>query len=305
MIAGFRALGTTAVVAVADPAGLPAARATLARELAAVDRACSRFRADSELMLLNASAGCWVAVGALLFSALEAAVEAARETGGLVDPTVGRTLRLAGYDATYRVVARRDAGAFRARFARVAGWESVELDQDRRAVRVPVGVELDLGATAKALAADRGARTCSAAAGCGALVGLGGDFALAGEPPAAGWPIAFADDHTGSPEPGSTVALVTGGVATSSSMVRRWRSGSRDLHHVIDPRTGRPAVSCWRTVSVTARSCGEANRASTAALILAEDAESWLAARRLPARLVSQDGEVVCIAGWPSAEAAA
>ena len=305
MTACFRALGTTAILAVADPAGLMPARAVLDQELAAVDRACSRFRDDSELTRLNASAGRWVHVGALLFSALETAVEASRATGGLVDPTVGRTLRLAGYDATFRLVAGRDGGTFRARFAGVPGWETIELDEQRRAVRAPAGVELDLGATAKALAADRGARACAAAAGCGALVGLGGDFALAGEPPAGGWPIAFGDDHAGAPQQGSTVAVAAGGVATSSSTVRRWRSGSRDLHHVIDPRTGRPAVSYWRTVSVAARSCVEANGASTAALILGEGAEGWLAARRLPARLVGAAGEIVCIAGWPAAAVAA
>ena len=301
MKVSFRALGTTAVLAVADPAALAPARAALEREVADIDRACSRFRDDSELTRLNASAGRWVRVGALLFDALEASVAAARATGGLVDPTIGRTLRLAGYDATFRAVAVRDGTAFRARFDRVPGWETIELDGQRGAVRIPVGVELDLGATAKALAADRAARACSEAADCGALVGLGGDFALAGEPPAGGWPIGFADDHAGSPEPGSTVALHAGGVATSSSAVRSWCAGARRLHHVIDPRTGRPAVSAWRTVSVAAASCVAANRASTAALILGEGAADWLAARQLPARLVDAAGGVTRVAGWPAA----
>ena len=165
MTTRFRALGTTAILAVADPDGLNAARSALDRELADVDRACSRFRDDSDLTRLNGLAGGWVHVGDLLFSALETAVEAARATDGMVDPTIGRTLRLEGYDASYRLVAGRDGGAFRARFAAVPGWETIELDRRRRAVRVPTGVELDLGATAKALAADRGAQACSAAAG--------------------------------------------------------------------------------------------------------------------------------------------
>jgi thiamine biosynthesis lipoprotein len=295
----FPALGTTATLALADRAGMAEARASLDGELAGIDRACSRFRADSELSRLNASGGRRVRVSSLLFAALEVAVGAARATDGLVDPTVGRTLRLAGYDATFRAVAARDGRTFRAGSACVPGWKTIELDEAGQTVRVPAGVELDLGATAKALAADRCARAAATAAGCGVLVGLGGDFAAAGDPPAGGWPIGIADDHARLPDPRSTVAMFAGGMATSSRMVRRWRSASLDLHHLIDPRSGRPARTPWRTVSVAGRCCVEANCASTAALILGEAATAWLAVRRLPARLVREAGAVVLIAGWP------
>ena len=97
---------------------------------------------------------------------------------------------------------------------------------------------------------------------------------------------------------GPTVALAGGGLATSSTTVRRWRSGAVELHHLVDPRTGRPAESPWRTVSVAAKTCVDANVASTASFLL-EDAPRWLEDHRLPARLVSIGGESTVVAGWP------
>jgi thiamine biosynthesis lipoprotein len=294
----FSALGTTAVIVTADGTCEGAARRAVERELDAIDRACSRFRPDSELSLVNHAGGERVAIGPLLLEALRVALGAARSSGGLVDPTVGRTLRTSGYDSTFRVVAARDASAFRAEFCTVPGWQAVELDEDAATVRVPAGVELDLGATAKALACDRAATAAAAVAG-GALVGIGGDIAVAGAAPVGGWPVRIADDHAAPLDaPGPTVALEGGGLATSSTTVRRWRSGGVELHHLVDPRTGRPAESPWRTVSVAAKTCVDANVASTASFLL-DDAPGWLEARRLPARLVSVDGESTFVAGWP------
>jgi thiamine biosynthesis lipoprotein len=301
-VARFPALGTTAVIALSEPCPVGPARAALEHELAAMDRACSRFRDDSELTRLNRSAGRRVRVSPLLCEVLAAAVRAAEATDGLVDPTVGRALRLAGYDRTFRLVAARDGTAFAARFesAPVPGWRAVELDVAGSSVRVPPGTELDLGATAKALAADRGARAAGAAARCGVLVSLGGDIALAGPAPDGGWSVRVADDHAAPlGGPGPTVALTAGGLATSGTAVRRWRAGDAELHHLIDPRSGRSAETPWRTVSVAGASCVDANTASTAAAVLGVDAPAWLAARHLPARLVALDGVCVCVGGWP------
>jgi thiamine biosynthesis lipoprotein ApbE len=299
----FRALGTTAVVAVTDPTVRDDAVALVAAELAALDAACSRFRVDSELTRVARAGGRPVRVSSLLSDAIAAALDAARATDGLVDPTVGRTLRLAGYDATFRVVAARDGGHFRARFDRPPGWHVVELDRAAGTVRVPDGVELDLGATAKAFASDRCAQIAAELCGCGVLVGLGGDISIGGEVPAVGWSIGIADHHEATPD--ITVAIHGGGIATSSTLVRRWQSGETMLHHVIDPRTGRPADTCWRTVTVAARSCLDANVASTAAVVLGAAAIPWLAERRLDARLVGIDGAVATVGGWPAETAAA
>jgi FAD:protein FMN transferase len=297
--ASFPALGTTAVVVVVEPGRLAPALAALERELDAIDGACSRFRDDSELARVNASAGRAVRVGPLLMEALRVAQRASDATGGIVSPTLGRSMRLAGYDRDFRLVALRDADTFEARLEAI-GPASVELDEERATVRVPPGVELDLGATAKALAADRGVRAAHAAAGCGVLVALGGDIAVAGKAPPGGWPVRIADDHAAPLDgDGPTVALAGGGLASSGTTVRRWRSGDAELHHIVDPRSGRPADTPWRTVSVAAASCVDANVASTAAVVLGETAPSWLAERRLPARLVARDGRTVRVAGWP------
>ena len=299
-IASFGALGTKAVVAVTSSHRLDIARRAVHLELAAVDAACSRFRDDSELARVNATAGRERRIGPYLLEALGAALRAAEATGGLVDPTIGRTLRLAGYDRSFRLVAARDGSRLQARFEHVPGWRCVELDRERSTVRVPEGTELDVGATAKALAAQRGAAAAAEAAGCGVLVSLGGDVALAGEPPAAGWPVRIADDHAVDPvAPGPAVALTGGGLASSGTTVRRWRSRAGELHHIIDPRTGRPAVTPWRTVTVAAASCVDANAAATAAVVLGGDAPAWLEERRLPARLTSWQGPALAVAGWP------
>jgi FAD:protein FMN transferase len=302
----FPALGTIAVVAVGDPEALGAAHEVLMRELDAIDRACSRFRPDSELVLMNASSGEEVHVSPLLFEALRTALDAAGASAGLVDPTIGRTLRLAGYDATFSVVRHRDGRLARPEFVRDPSWRTVELDETRRTVRTPKRVELDLGATAKALAADRAASRAHAATGTGVLVSLGGDVAVAGESPAGGWSIRIAEDNASPLDIlGPAVSISAGGLATSGTTVRRWASSAGRLHHIVDPRTGRPASARWRTVTVAAASCVDANTASTAAIVLGERAPEWLAGLRLPARLVRYDRQTIRVAGWPAeAEAA-
>ena len=301
--ASRQALGTLAVLAVVDDPAIHEATEILTAELESIDSACSRFRPGSELRRVNAAEGDPVRVGALLFDALTIALRAAVATDGLVDPTVGRTLRLSGYDRTYSLVAAR-VRPFRATFVRCPDWRSVELDEERRTVRLPKGVELDLGATAKALAADRAAAAISTATGTGTLVSLGGDVAVAGPAPEDGWPIRIADDNAAPLDaPGPIVSISSGGLASSSTSVRRWSTTSGELHHIVDPRTGKPASTHWRTASVTAASCVEANTASTAAIVLGESAPDWLDGLRLPARLVRSDGAVHCVAGWP-AEAA-
>jgi len=181
-----------------------------------------------------------------------------------------------------------------------AGWRAIRVDRATGTVVVPPRVEIDLGATAKALCADRSARAASAATGAGVLVNLGGDLAVAGDPPADGWSILVTDDHRSrSGAEGQTVAIRGGGLATSSTTVRRWRSGGAEHHHILDPRSGLPAEEVWRTVSVAAGSCVDANTASTAAIVRGREAIPWLEHADLPARLVALDGSVAYTGGWP------
>jgi thiamine biosynthesis lipoprotein len=301
--ARWEALGTSVELRVGEPHGLAAARAEVELTLDAIDRACSRFRADSELSQLNARAGRPVHVSPLLMKALELAVAAAALTEGDVDPTVGRALELNGYDRDWRELApaQGEPRASGAMLYALIGWRTIVLDRAGSTVRVPAGVRLDLGATAKAWAADRAAAAAAAVAGCGVLVSLGGDIAVSGQAPVGNWPIRVTDDHRSGPNaPGQTVSIVSGGLATSSTAVRRWSHAGRTMHHIIDPRTAAPAHSHWRTVSVAAEDCAQANIATTAALVRSGGALDWLTRQGLPARLVDCEGRVRTIGNWPA-----
>jgi FAD:protein FMN transferase len=296
----FSALGSTAVVAVTDPDGLDAARAAVREVVSEIDQACSRFREDSEITALGHSGGAPVKVSPLLFEAVRAAVRAAELTDGDVDPTLGAALRALGYDRDFDEVRR--GGPARVRVSTVPGWRAIVLDELTHTIQVPEGVELDLGATAKALAADRAAADAHAATGAGVLVSLGGDMAFGGDPPDGGWRVRVTDDHrAGTSAAGQWISLHTGGLATSSVQVRRWLTDEGPVHHLLDPATGRPAEPCWRTVSVCAGTCLDANIASTAAIVRGEPAVEWLSELALPSRLVTLAGTVVHVAGWPQA----
>jgi thiamine biosynthesis lipoprotein len=296
----FPALGTTAQVTLSDRARLRRAGALLRDELETIDRACSRFRADSELNALNAGAGAPVGVSSVLFDAVATALRAAEATAGAVDPTVGGSLRSLGYDCDFALIGTDDGRRQVVRLRRRrTSWQRVLLDRDQHSIRIPKGVELDLGATGKAFAADRAARRIADELGAGVLVSLGGDIAVAGTPPENGWPVRVTDDHRDLDGAGPTIALRAGGLATSSTTVRRWRIDGVERHHIVDPRSGRSAAEVWRTASVAASTCVDANAASTAAIVLGERAPEWLARTGLAARLVRPDGGIVNIAGWP------
>ncbi|NYD42742.1 FAD:protein FMN transferase [Nocardioides panaciterrulae] len=301
-VAERAAIGTTARVAVWPPDDLPAALAATDDVLDALDHQASRFREDSEISWLHRRNGGLFLLSDGLAEALSVALAAARWTGGLVDPTVGEALISLGYDrdfATIDAYGREAAGPS----APVPGWRTVWLDGPM--LRLPTGVRLDLGATAKALGSDRAVRAAMAAtdgAG-GVLVSLGGDLAVGGRPPCDGWPIQVADE----PEPGASartqsIRLVSGAVATSSTTCRRWRRADRVMHHIVDPRTGLPANGPWRTVTAGAATCADANAAATAAIVAGDLAEDWLARARVPARLVSHEGEVRHVGGWPDTD---
>lgn len=300
-VAEWRALGTGVrlVVHEGDPG---VARAAAEAVLADVDRAYSRFRPDSELMAVNAARGRTTRISSLLERAIAGSLDAAGRTGGALDPTVGRALRVIGYDADFDLIAAASR-TIELRAIPVPGWSTVRLDLAAHTVRVPAGVELDLGSTGKGLAADLAVQAALAAtaAGAGVLLGLGGDVATAGRPPAGGWRVLATDDSATPPDAdGEVIAIEHGAVATSSTTVRRWTVGEGvTAHHIVDPRTGLPAETPWRTASVVAGTCEEANAASTAAIVLGDAAPGWLAAAGLPARLVATDGRIVRVAGWP------
>jgi FAD:protein FMN transferase len=285
---------TTAEVLVTDPAVLDAACRLAVHRLNAVSDACDRFRVDSELSRLRNRASEGVQVGPVLAGLVRVALEAARLTDGAVDPTLGSALRAVGYDRDIRFLFE-DGSPVRPVARPLAAWERVHLDGDR--LTVPDGIELDLGATAKAAAADAIAETIADRFGCGALVNLGGDLSVRGPAPTGGWQVVV-QDLPG--DPSSQVALEDGwAIATSSTQRRTWRRGGETMHHILDPRTGMPAIPVWRTVSVAAASAVRANTLATATIVLGPAAGALLHSAGNPVRLVDHRGEVTVLNGWP------
>jgi thiamine biosynthesis lipoprotein ApbE len=306
--ASWAAIGTSVHLVVTDPARLAVGRRLLASYIGALDLACSRFRPDSELARAERKAGTPVRVSELLADAVGVALHAAEVTGGDLDPTVATQLVALGYDRDFGQVAK-DGPPVRITTGGRSRWREIDLDRTRGRLTVPPGVRLDLGATAKAHAADRAAGRLSRRLRCGVLVSLGGDIAVGGEPPAGGWRIRV-QDVTSDPDelpagPAQVIALTCGGVSSSGIAARRWRRGGRSLHHILDPSTGLPARPVWRTVSVLADTAVQANIASTTAIIRGAAAPGWLEREGSAARLVSAAGQVRVTAAWPRAEVAA
>ncbi len=292
-IAQWPLWSTTARLVVTDPDALPAAQRVVQDVTRQVEMACSRFRPDSEIVLLPAD-GTPTRVGPVLAALMATALLAAARTEGDVDPTLGAAMDAAGYDRDITLVGGGPLRTFLA--APEPAWRRVRLDGD--ILTVPAGVRLDLGATAKAWAADRSAAEVARTCGVGALVALGGDIATAGPAPAACWGVLVRDQAE---DPIAAVTLAAGGaLATSSTVSRTWHNGGRTGHHVLDPRSGGPVTPVWRTVSVAAGTCVEANTLTTAAMVRGLDALPWLRSLGVPARLVGATFKIVTLGGWPS-----
>ena len=292
---------TTVELVVDDPRAVAPATGILRRQLDRVDEVASRFRPDSEISLLHSSVGGtpgWARpVSDDLFEAVTLAVRAASLSDGAVDPTVGSALCALGYDRDFSDLARGVEGRLPAPQP-VPGWQTVVVDTERRAIGTLPGTVLDLGATAKAWAADRACAAIADELGCGTLVSLGGDIAVANAPDG-GFTMGIADvcgDRTTTVR----VSIDAGGLATSGIGRRHWMLGRHEVHHLVDPDTGLPVDPYWRTVSVAAGSCVDANTGSTAAMVKGVGAVAWLEQVGLPARLVRTDGLTVTAAGWPS-----
>ncbi|MGD0881819.1 MAG: FAD:protein FMN transferase [Acidimicrobiales bacterium] len=285
---------------VTERSALVGAVELLDRELDVVEAVASRFRPDSEINLLHdaiaRAGGQPVPISPLLAEAIGIGLRAGALTGGAVDITVGAALARLGYDRDFPLLASGIEGSL-PEPRPLPGWQCVTLDLESSTVAAPPGVVLDLGATAKAWAADRAARAVGSTFGCGVLVSLGGDMAVSGAPDG-GFTVGVAD-VCDADEAAVAVAIASGGLASSGIGRRNWLLGGHRVHHLIDPATALPAQSPWRTVSVAAACCIDANTASTAAMVTGKSAVDWLTEAGLPSRLVCHDGSVLTVAGWP------
>lgn len=298
--AEWSSLGTYVQLTVADETLLPPAE-TIARSLLdRIDAACSRFRPDSDLARVNAAGGTSVHVSPLLTMAIEVAIQVAGHTDGIVHPLLGDTLVRLGYDTTYASLDASQVTAITTRPVDRDAWRAIRITD--HTVQIPAGHSLDLGATGKAWAADVIAQTIAAELGVALIISIGGDIAVAApEGQAASWPVEVTE-HPDRPGPTQLVALSEGGLATSSTQVRRWSVAGITAHHLIDPRTGAPATEVWRTVTASGPSAVAANAATTAAIVLGDEAPAWLQGREVAARLVAADGTIITTGAWPTGQ---
>ncbi len=263
------------------------------------EQALSRFRPDSELSLLNRRTGSRVPVSSIVWEVLQVSLSAAEETGGLVTPTVLSAIESAGYDRTFDALPKDnrsgapDTPGTHLSEEPVPDWRQVEIDPAERAVRLPAGVGLDFGGTAKGWCADRAISLLGPAGP--ALVDAGGDIAVSG-PMLDGspWPIGIADPF----RPDSDMTLLrifNGGIATSGRDYRRWQHKGREMHHIIDPRTRQPAETDLLAVTIVGPSALAAEVAAKAVLILgSQRGTEWLQARpELAGLMVLENGKTL------------
>ena len=281
----FPAMGTSATVCVVD--GGAGSAADAAELVARCERRWSRFLPDSELSRLNAGAGGWVRLEAETYALVALAVEAWQATAGRFDPTVLRPLVAAGYDRSFPDV-RPGAGGDP---LPAPGCAGIELDPWLAAVRLPEGVQLDLGGIAKGHTADLVVDHLLAGGAAGALVDLGGDLRVEGTAPAPdGWTIAVEDPF----RPGRALGilrLARGAVATSTTLRRRWRGpGDEARHHLLDPATGLPTEGL-AAVTVLAGTAALAEVTAKAAMVAGpEQAATVIEAAGATGLLVLADG---------------
>jgi thiamine biosynthesis lipoprotein len=259
----------------------------------------SRFRPDSELSLVNQHPGENMPISAVMVDVLRAARLSQRESGGLVNPLVLPALEAAGYDRSFEQIAGEGTTSSGPEPA-VLPASYFHLHAHAGLLDLPPGNRLDLGGVAKGWAADRAARRLGKLAP--ALVDAGGDIAVSG-PQADGspWPVGVSDPFN--PAQSLDVVLLTrGGVATSGRDVRRWQRGNTSQHHIIDPRTGSPAITDVLTATVIGPSARSAEAAAKTALILGSwDGLAWLERYpHLAGMLVLEDGEMYPTQNWIS-----
>lgn len=290
-VARWTAIGCTIHVETRRERDLEPARVLVAGIVTDLDEVASRFRDDSDLARVNRAPGRWVRVDPLLAAAVRVAVQAAATTEGLVNPLLGRPLVELGYDRTFNELREVVSPALDLTpWAGPDAWREIAVSDG--AVRIPDGTALDLGATAKAWGTDLAAAALARTLDGDAVVSIGGDLRTVGP---GSWRVGVSERPD---EEAATFVDLHGALATSSTRVRRWTRHGRQVHHVLDPRTGGPAEEVWRSVSVAAATCVEANTASTAAIVQGRRAPEHLAGVHA-ARLVHVSGEVRHLGTWP------
>jgi FAD:protein FMN transferase len=281
-----RVMGTDLHVVLLGAA--PGAHDRIAARLAALEARWSRFRPESEITRLNRAGGAHVPLSADTRHLLAQLVAGWRLTAGRFDPTVLPALVAAGYDRSFDRLTPPAAPS-----APVPGRGLEGLEVDDHGARLPAGTAIDPGGLGKGLAADLVAAEALAAGwATGILVNLGGDLRAAGDVPTPGWGVELDDPA------GATIGLVAGGLASSTTSRRRWTTADgREQHHVIDPRTGAPAATAVRSVTVVAGEAWLAEVLATALLLDGIRSTELVAAAGATGLIVDHHGTVVDLPG--------
>ena len=261
------------------------------------EQTLSRFLAESELSQLNRLAGKPVMVSRLLFSVLNSALEAARSTGGLYDPTLLKQLVQSGYDRSFDVLPAilPDTETMHP-IAPRGQWRDIQLTAGPRLVTLPAGVQLDFGGIAKGMAIDAAMESLLRAGIKTALVNAGGDLVVHGVPQIEQqWPIKIRGQAGSWVIPFHHGALATSGIAR-----RHWRQGTQIRHHLLDPRTGLSAHTHLWSVTVAATQCRQADVAAKVVFLLGvEEGSAFLNLHGLAGLLLLEDGSYVTVGSWP------
>jgi len=266
-------------------------RATFER----VEACLSRFRPESELCALNRASGAPFVASPLLLHAVSLAIEAARATDGIFDPSVLPALETAGYDRSFEQLPSNSVTVLAP--PPVRDYRAVLLDPSTSTITLDAGCRIDLGGIGKGLAVDLAIEATDVLSH--RCINAGGDIAVRGTPePGSGWTIELEDGGDRGEAPLS-VTISDCALATSTIIRRRWQSGMGECHHLIDPQTGLPSTSPMRTVAAVARSCVEADVAAKTALLLGEDGLAFLDAHGLHGLAVRRDGSAIGTPHWP------
>jgi FAD:protein FMN transferase len=259
----FRAMGSDCHVVVVGGRGELLDLA--ARRIADLEQRWSRFLPASEVSMMNGLAGVETVVSWETFELVARAIDAWRDTGGAFDPTVLTALAAAGYDRSFELMASLGDAVPEAALP-APGCSGVVLDECRGSVLMPGGVAFDPGGIGKGLGADIVTRELIEAGASGAMVNLGGDLSCAGTGPGnAPWSVGIADPFALDLDV-ATVAIGTGGVATSTTLRKTWVRGGRRLHHLVDPSSGRPMRGPYVAVTVLAACAWRAEAAAKAVM---------------------------------------
>lgn len=291
----FRAMGAEILACVdVDSDQPPALLREVPRWFEEWEQTLSRFRADSELSRLNRTADQPVRVSDALWGVFQAARAAAHFTDGLVTPTVLEAMLEAGYDRDFASLPRQQSASLAVR-SQVRPVDTVIFDESAQTIQLPVGVHLDFGGIAKGWAAQQAVSRLQEIGP--ALMNCGGDIAMSGAlRDGSPWEIGVYkpfDRESGYVE---MLFFERGcGVASSATDRRRWMQGGRVRHHIIDPRTGEPAISDVVSATVVAPTAIEAEAAAKSVLIRGStNGLDWLESNpALAGLLILEDGEIL------------